>query len=149
MRFVLASMLCNSLLGVKQTRQQMRAQGAINANYPRGPGRTRVHRWVVRWWGSRVKCIQRIHSVAGLAAVKRLQQSGQVSISWPVTQWFHRVHICCVGAATQLPELTIRDSNSTRRSLASEMLSVGFEELWMPLKGRHQKGAEKTFSSLD
>lgn len=110
MRFVLASVLCNSLLGVKQTRQQMRAQGAINANYPRGPGRTRVHRWVLRWWGNRVKCI---HSVAGLAAVKRLQQSGQVSISWPVTQWFHRVHKCCVRAATQLPELTIRDSNST------------------------------------
>lgn len=40
---------CNSSLLVKHTGQRMRARGAINANYPRGP--RRVRRWVMRrWW---------------------------------------------------------------------------------------------------
>lgn len=108
--------------------------------------------------GSRVKCIQGMHSVAALAAIKPLQQSGQVNISWPVTPWFHRARMRCIQAATQPPELfaAIWDSDSTRRTAvhkqhretkpprsllthvrcskikcsASETLSVGFEEVW-------------------
>lgn len=38
--FILVSRLCNSLLLVKPTRRQMRAQGVMSANNPRGPRRS-------------------------------------------------------------------------------------------------------------
>lgn len=83
MRFVLASRLCNSSLLIKHTKQ-MRAQGVINANYPRGPRRTQSAGGLCG--GSRGKCMQGSNSAAVLAAIKQLQQSEQVSVSWPVKE---------------------------------------------------------------
>lgn len=85
MRRIPPSRLCNSSLLVKHTRQQMRAQGAINANYPRGPGRTESAGGCCGGGGgSRVKCAQGSNSAAVLAATKQLQQREQGSISWAV-----------------------------------------------------------------
>lgn len=112
--------------------------------------------------GSRVKCIQGMHSVAVLAAVDRLplDSTGHGRVAFKLRH----------GP----PELfaAIRDGDSTRRTAAhkqhretkpprsllthvrcskikccaSETLSVGFEEVWRhscQVKSRHSKGAEK------
>lgn len=114
--------------------------------------------------GSRVKCIQGMHSVAVLAAIKPLaaEWTGYPSIP-PGTDALPSScdtvrRSCSQPFGTVIPPGVLHRETKPPRSLlshvrcskikccASETLSVGFEEVWRhscQVKSRHSKGAEK------